>query len=107
MSKDPVFAPQLTGKGVGVLQVDRTDTGLADMSDDVERFDRVALDQIGHLRFAGGVHVEKRAAALALKKGDAPVVAVVVGQTTTAAEALEGETDIGRDSCSSSLGADT
>jgi len=81
---------------VGVFKGDDALGGLADVGDDVERMDRVVAHQLGHRRGAAGLRVEKDAHAASLEEGDAPAVAVHVGEAATGLEAGEREADVGR-----------
>jgi hypothetical protein len=96
VGEDPVAAPQLAHEGMGVLQRDVALRRLADVGDDVLRADRIPAHQLGDGRFDGRLRIEEEAAAGALEEGDAPAVAVHVGEPAARVEALERKTDVGR-----------
>ena len=50
MGKHPVATPQLADEGMAILECDLALRRLANVRDDVFRFDRVAFDQLGHGR---------------------------------------------------------
>jgi len=66
------------------------------VGDDVRALERVLAQKIGHGRVRGAFAIDKQAQPLALEKGDAPTVAVVVGGATAALQAAEAELGVGR-----------
>ena len=74
---------------MGVFQRHPALGGLADVGDDVFRFDRVAADQIRHWRVRAGLVVQKQPAAYAFKEGDAKAVGVLIGQPAAPVKALK------------------
>src|SRR5690554_5162531 len=97
MGEDPVLPPQLTLKRVGVVETDLALRGLANVRNGVERTNGVVAHQFGDRRIRAWARVEERAHSAPLKKGDAPAVAMMVGQTAARAKAGKRETDVRRD----------
>src|SRR5690606_39221265 len=96
MGKGPVLPPQLTGKRVGIGQTDPPDVVLANVTDDILRLDRVALDQLCDGGAVAGRRVMEAAYALALIEGHTPAVAVGSGAAATLHQPGKAETDIRR-----------
>lgn len=95
VGKHPVAAPQLTHKGVAVLQADQTLCGLADVGDDVLALDGVVADQLGNGGVNRPVMVHKMAQSLVFKECNAPAVGVIPCVACTLRKAAEAKAHIG------------
>jgi hypothetical protein len=73
--------------------------GFANVRNDVAAFDRIAADQLGHRRGAGGQVVDEMTQTAvvlaAFKKCDAPAIGMVIGDARALCKASEAERGIG------------
>jgi hypothetical protein len=97
VGEHPVAAPHLAHEGMAVFQRHLALRGLADVGDDVQRFDRIALDQFGDRRGDGGLVIDEVAHAGAFEKGDAPAIVVGIGAAAAVGEAGKTEHNVSRD----------
>src|SRR5690606_17835447 len=96
MGEGPVLPPQLAGKRMGIGQADPAHIGLANVTDDILRLDRVALDQLGDSGAVTGRRVMEAAHTLALIESHTPPITVGAGATATLHQPGKAETDIRR-----------
>src|SRR5690606_17824113 len=96
MGEDPVAAPELADKRVGVGQADITHIGLAYVADGHFTLDGMGLHHFGNARGGTGVGIVKTAHPFTFIESDAPAILVWAGVAATASQAGKAETEIGR-----------
>ena len=91
VGEDPVTAPQLTHKRMGVGQVDRTHIGLTDVRDRSFALDRIVLQKARNAGLTARLDIVEGTYALAFVKRHAPAVLVRPGCTATLDQARKTE----------------
>ena len=96
MRKYPITTPELSHKGVTIFERHLPLRGLADMGNNIFRFDRIPFDQLGYRRGNRRCMVNKVPDPSPLKKSNAPAVFVFVGEAASRGKTGKAEHNVGR-----------
>lgn len=97
MGKHPVAAPQFAHERMAVFQRNLALRRLADMRNDILRFDGETFDQLSDGRLDRRLVVNEMAHAGAFKERDAPAIVVGIGTSATHGEAGKAKDNVGGD----------